>query len=81
MDRDGTLIKDKHYISKVENVEFFEDSKTFLKILKEIKATIIIVSNQSGVNRGFFKENSVHQINNFIQKELDPKKEIIKDWF
>ena len=37
MDRDGTLIKDKHYVSKVENVEFFEDSKTFLKILKEIK--------------------------------------------
>ena len=51
MDRDGTLIKDKHYISKIKDVEFFEDTKEFIEILKDINAKIIIVSNQSGVAR------------------------------
>ena len=55
MDRDGTLIEDNHYISKIGDIEFFKESKNFLKLLKEIKGKIIVVSNQSGISMGYFK--------------------------
>ena len=81
MDRDGTLIEDKHYISKIEDIEFFKESEYLLKLLKEIGGSIVIVSNQSGISRGYFKEKNVYLINEFIQETLDPNREVIKGWF
>ena len=81
MDRDGTLIQDKHYISKIEDIEFFKESEYLLKLLKEIGGSIVIVSNQSGISRGYFKEKNVYLINEFIQETLDPNREVIKGWF
>ena len=52
-----------------------------LKLLKEIGGSIVIVSNQSGISRGYFKEKNVYLINEFIQETLDPNREVIKGWF
>ena len=52
LDRDGVLIKDKHYIKKKEDVELESGVKVFLENLKDNKIPVVIVTNQSGIARG-----------------------------
>lgn len=63
IDRDGTLIKEKNFLSNPDEVELEENSIEALKIAKEAGYKIIVVSNQSGVARGYFDEETVSRIN------------------
>ena len=63
IDRDGTLIKEKNFLSDPDEVEPEENAIEALKIAKESGYKIIVVSNQSGVARGYFDEETVSRIN------------------
>ncbi|RKX17727.1 MAG: hypothetical protein DRP51_10385, partial [Candidatus Zixiibacteriota bacterium] len=63
IDRDGTLIKEKNFLCNPDEVEPEENSIEALKIAKEAGFKIIVVSNQSGVARGYFDEETVSRIN------------------
>lgn len=63
IDRDGTLIKEKNFLQNRDEVEPEQYSIEALKIAKESGYKIIIVSNQSGVARGYFDEEKVAEIN------------------
>lgn len=58
---------DKHYLSKPEDVEFFPDSLKALKILQDLGYELFIVTNQSGVGRGYFSFESVYEVHKEIQ--------------
>ncbi len=62
-DRDGTLIIDKHYISKPEDVELLPGVTENLLKLQKAGFQLCIVSNQSGIGRGFFTEDQMHEVN------------------
>ena len=81
LDRDGVIIEDCHYIKNHENVKLCPGVKDFIRYLHNQKHKIIIITNQSGISRGYFKEKNVYLINEFIQEKLDPNREVIKDWF
>ncbi len=67
-DRDGTLCRDAHYLSRMEDLEIFPDVQR-LKELKEAGYMLVGVTNQSGVARGLIKEDFVKKVNNiFINK-------------
>ena len=71
LDRDNTLIHDHGYIYKTKDLKL---KKTFIKYLKKIalkKIYIFIVTNQSGIGRGYFTER---QFENF---QLNLKKKIV----
>tara|TARA_Y100000589_G_scaffold328085_1_gene371417 strand:+ start:1283 stop:1978 length:696 start_codon:yes stop_codon:yes gene_type:complete len=53
-DRDGVLIKDCHYISSADNVEIEVDARKIIKFAKANDWIIIIITNQSGISRGYF---------------------------
>ena len=54
LDRDGTLNFDVGYLSKVEDIYIFDGVVESLKSLKDSKFLNIIVTNQSGIARGYF---------------------------
>tara|TARA_Y100001968_G_scaffold333594_1_gene397478 strand:+ start:4006 stop:4680 length:675 start_codon:yes stop_codon:yes gene_type:complete len=54
LDRDGVIIKDMHYISSPNQVELENGFKEFLESFELCNWPIVVVSNQSGVSRGFF---------------------------
>lgn len=56
-DRDGTLILDKHYLSDPAQVELFSGVSNSLKLLRDNDIKIFVVTNQSGIGRGYFSEN------------------------
>jgi HAD superfamily hydrolase (TIGR01662 family) len=53
LDRDGTLIVEKNYLSRPEDVEIFPGACAALKKLSGAGFKLFIVSNQSGVGRGY----------------------------
>jgi D-glycero-D-manno-heptose 1,7-bisphosphate phosphatase len=69
LDRDGTLIVDKDYLHKPEEVEFIPGS---IESLAEVAANgfrLIMVTNQSGVGRGYFTMDDVARVHAHIQFE------------
>ncbi|MEA2030622.1 MAG: D-glycero-beta-D-manno-heptose 1,7-bisphosphate 7-phosphatase [candidate division Zixibacteria bacterium] len=70
IDRDGTLIVDKGYLKDPDGIQFEEGAIEALKKARSLGFKIIIVSNQSGVARGFFSINNVEQVNRRLLEML-----------
>jgi len=63
LDRDGVLIEDRNYLRRVEDVVFIPGVAVALKRLADAGFKLFIVSNQSGVGRGYFTMADVEQVN------------------
>ena len=70
MDRDGTLIVDKDYLHKPEEVEFVEGAIAALKRAADAGFAIVMVTNQSGVGRGYFTLEDVATVHEYIAREM-----------
>jgi histidinol-phosphate phosphatase family protein len=63
VDRDGTLIHNKHYLSDPEGVELIDGAAAALREAKALGLAVVIVSNQSGVARGYHDIDAVERVN------------------
>ena len=63
LDRDGVIIKDKHYISDPKLVEIEKGIIFFFKKAYELGIKLVIITNQSGVGRGLFSWNEYEKVN------------------
>ena len=63
LDRDGTMIAEKNYLCRPEDVEIFPATPAGLKRLAGAGYKLFIVSNQSGVGRGYFTMADVDRVN------------------
>jgi len=70
LDRDGTINVEKGYLYKIEDFEFIPGAPEAIKRLKDAGFLVIVVSNQSGVGRGYFDERAVETLHRHIQQEL-----------
>jgi D-glycero-D-manno-heptose 1,7-bisphosphate phosphatase len=52
LDRDGTIIRDMHYLNDPEKVELFPDTRAALERLKGAEFRVVVITNQSGFARG-----------------------------
>ena len=78
LDRDGTIIYDRHYLRRLGDIEFIPEVKTSLKLLKSAGYILIVVTNQSGVGRKLFDKSFVEKTYSIINGRLDG---IIDDFF
>jgi len=77
LDRDGTLIVEKNYLSRPEEVELFPQVGAALRRLQVAGYQLFIVSNQSGVGRGYFTLADVERVNRHINAELGRESVVI----
>jgi D-glycero-D-manno-heptose 1,7-bisphosphate phosphatase len=70
LDRDGTLIVEKNYLHQPEQVVIYPGSGKALKELADAGYLLIMVTNQSGVGRGFFTLDDVEKVHVHIDQEL-----------
>lgn len=66
LDRDGTLIDEKKYLADPELVTLVSGVGEALRDLAEAGFTLIIVTNQSGIGRGYYTEADMHRVNNRV---------------
>ncbi len=76
-DRDGVLIKDKNYISNSEEVELEKGALNFLKSAFKFNIPIVIITNQSGISRGFFSWNDYVKVTRRMMHEIGEENPII----
>ncbi len=72
LDRDGTLIEERHYLHRPEDVAVFPGAGLALRRLQDSGFKLFIVSNQSGVGRGYFTLADVERVNRRMLDELEP---------
>jgi len=67
LDRDGTIIRDKHYLHDPDEVELLPGSAEALAKLNKKGLKLFVATNQSGIGRGYFREQDYRA----VQRELD----------
>ncbi len=70
LDRDGTLIEDKDYLHKPEEVMLLSGATAALKQLQNAGFKLFLVTNQSGVGRGYFTMEDVEKVHVHLASEL-----------
>jgi D-glycero-D-manno-heptose 1,7-bisphosphate phosphatase len=70
LDRDGTLIVEKNYLCRTEDVKIFPSTPAALKRLCDAGCKLFIVSNQSGIGRGYFTLADVERVNEHLCRKL-----------
>lgn len=69
-DRDGTLIYDKHYLCDPKQVELIPGTGNSLYLLRNNAIKVFIVTNQSGIERGYFTEKEFAACQKKLEEEL-----------
>lgn len=71
LDRDGTLIEEVNFLSRVEDLAVFPFTREALTRLKDAGFLIVVVTNQSGIGRRIYDEDAMHAIHAEMQSQLD----------
>lgn len=70
LDRDGTIIVDKVYLSDPDGIEFAEGALDGMRLLRDAGFTLLLVTNQSGIARGYFDEATLARIHQRLRELL-----------
>lgn len=70
LDRDGTINKEVSYLHRIEDIEIMKGVAKGIRMLNTHGYMVIVISNQSGVARGFFSTEEVEMINEKINELL-----------
>ncbi|MEG3889949.1 HAD family hydrolase [Microcoleus sp. Z1_A1] len=70
LDRDGTIIKECHYLSDPCRVELLPRAAEGLRLMQEMGLGLVAVTNQSGIGRGFFDEVRLGKIHQRLRELL-----------
>ena len=81
LDRDGVINKEINYLHKIEDFEFIDGVFEACQYLKSLDYKIIIITNQSGISRGYFTERDFQIITNWMLGEFKKKDIKILDVF
>lgn len=70
LDRDGTLLEEGGYIDRLERLVFFPYTVDAVRLLNQSGFAVVVVTNQSGIGRGLYKEDFVAEAHDHIRERL-----------
>lgn len=71
LDRDGVITQEPpHYAHRVDDLKFIPRSPEAIRLLNENNFVVIVVSNQSGIARGYYQEEDTSTFNQAMEKKL-----------
>ena len=81
LDRDGVINREIGYLNKIEDFEFIDGVFDACNYYQRIGFLIIVITNQSGISRGFYSENDFIILNNWMINQFNKKNVDILDVF
>jgi D-glycero-D-manno-heptose 1,7-bisphosphate phosphatase len=81
IDRDGTINVEKEYLYRAEEFEFIPGADKAVRLLNEAGFLVVVVSNQSGVGRGYYTEEDVELLHRYIATQLERVGARIDAWY
>lgn len=79
LDRDGTIILEKNYLSNPDHIELLPGALDALKELKKLGLGLVIITNQSGIGRKYFDLTTLSKIHQELTDLLLKKGVILDD--
>jgi D,D-heptose 1,7-bisphosphate phosphatase len=73
LDRDGTINEEVGYLDSIDKLKLFANTAEAIKIINESSMKAVVITNQSGIARGYFSEEFVETVHTHIQKILKAK--------
>ena len=73
LDRDGVLIEDRNYLKDPAKVQLIKGARTLLEIANSLDWPVVLVTNQSGIARGYFNWNDYDLVTERMLECLGPK--------
>ncbi|MEK2481977.1 D-glycero-beta-D-manno-heptose 1,7-bisphosphate 7-phosphatase [Providencia stuartii] len=70
LDRDGTINIDHGYVHKIDDFQFIEGAIEAMAELKKMGYALVVVTNQSGIGRGIYSEDSFMQLTEWMDWSL-----------
>ena len=70
LDRDGTLVEPRHYPSRPEDLILSADVGPELRALQSAGFRVVVITNQSGIARGYFTEPDLHRMHDHLADQL-----------
>lgn len=70
LDRDGTINVDRHYLSASEQLELLPRAAEGIRAMRFLGLKVMVITNQSGVGRGYFSLKALEQIHQDLQMML-----------
>lgn len=81
LDRDGTIIEEVGYLREISQIRFINGAIEAIKRLNDNDYLVIVVTNQSGIARGYFTEERLLEIHEYIDSRLRQDGVRIDHWF
>lgn len=82
LDRDGVINKErKDYVKSVKEFQILDNIPKAIKMLKEERFLVIVITNQSAINRGLVTIETLNEIHNHLQKILKDNNTSIDDFY
>jgi len=82
LDRDGVINKErKDYVKTINELELEPNISQYIKELKNLGFLVIVITNQSAINRNLTTHDNVQSIHNYIQKVLRSKNTSIDSFY
>lgn len=69
-DRDGVLNVDKSYLYKIEDLEWIDGAEEALAYLTKKGYTVFVVTNQSGIARGYYTVDDMNKLHEFMAQQV-----------
>jgi D-glycero-D-manno-heptose 1,7-bisphosphate phosphatase len=70
LDRDGTIAEEVGYLNHISRFRMFPFVPEAVRRLNDAGMPVIVVTNQSGVGRGYFPESLVHEVHALMNRQL-----------
>jgi len=70
LDRDGTINQEREYLSSPDELELLPGAADGIRRMRELGLAVVVVTNQSGVARGYFDEARVHEVHDRLRAML-----------
>lgn len=81
LDRDGTINVEVDYLHECKKLEFVPGAVEALMILQNKGYKLIVITNQSGVGRGYFPIEDVYKVNEYMSQLLSEQGVTIDDFY
>jgi D,D-heptose 1,7-bisphosphate phosphatase len=81
LDRDGTINEEVGYLDSLEKLKIIPEAFEAIRLINQNDMKAVVITNQSGVARGFFSEEFVQTVHTCIQEQLNARQAFIDAFY
>lgn len=81
LDRDGTINEEKDYLYQIDDCQFIPNAAEAIRRLNTAGFLVIVVTNQSGIGRGFYTEEMLAALHRHMEQTLTTAGAKVDGWY